>query len=95
MCFAGAPDQRRQANAIRTYLIASFPEKAAEAGRIDRPARSSCERATPTRAPHDPLARLDGMLWWSASSPTTSAASIPKTGEAKEYPIPVKGGHTG
>ena len=96
---AGAPINDEQANAIRTYLIANFPEKARpKPVVIDGPVKVKFrEWATPTPGarPHDPLATPDGMLWWSGQFANNIGRVDPKTGETKEYPIPIKGGPHG
>ncbi len=50
---------------------------------------------TPGSRPHDPLATPDGALWWSGQFANRLGRLDPKTGEMKEYPIPVKGGPHG
>ena len=93
------PINDEQANAIRTYLIASFPEKARpKPVVIDGRSRSSSREwahADARPRPHDPLATPDGMLWWSGQFANSIGRVDPKTGEMKEYPIPVKGGPHG
>jgi virginiamycin B lyase len=96
---AGAPINDDQARAIKTYLIASFPEKARpKPVVIDGPVKVKFrEWATPTPGsrPHDPLATPDGALWWSGQFANLIGRLDPKTGEMKEYPIPIKGGPHG
>ncbi len=88
---AGAPITQEQANQIKSYLIASFPEK-------PRPKKVKFHiwsTPTPGSRPHDPLAMPDGTLWWSGQYANRLGRLDPKTGEMKEYPIPVLGGPHG
>jgi len=50
---------------------------------------------TPGSRPHDPLAMPDGTLWWSGQFANRLGRLDPKTGEMKEYPIPIRGGPHG
>jgi len=96
---AGAPITADQAKEIKQYLIAAFPE-------LPRPKPVAIEGpvkikfhvwATPTPGsrPHDPLAMPDGTLWWSGQFANRLGRLDPRTGEMKEYPIPIKGGPHG
>jgi len=96
---AGAPITQEQANQIKSYLIASFPEKPRpKPAMIDGPVKVKFHiwnTPTPGSRPHDPLAMPDGTLWWSGQFANRLGRLDPKTGEMKEYPIPVLGGPHG
>src|SRR5258708_2298408 len=96
---AAAPLTPAQADQIKTYLIASFPEKPRpKPAVIDGPVKVKFHVwNTPTLGsrPHDPLAMPDGTLWWSGQFANRLGRLDPKTGEMKEYPIPVLGGPHG
>jgi virginiamycin B lyase len=99
MMAAGAPITREQGRQIRDYLIASFPEKprpkpAAISGAVQVKFRE-WSLPTPGERPHDPLAMPDGSLWWSGQFANRLGRLDPKTGEMKEYPIPINGGPHG
>jgi virginiamycin B lyase len=99
MMAAGAPITHQQGNQIRDYLIASFPEKprpmpAAISGPVQVKFRE-WSLPTPGERPHDPLAMPDGSLWWSGQFANRLGRLDPKTGEMKEYPIPINGGPHG
>ncbi len=99
MMAAGAPITREQGNQIRDYLIASFPEKprpmpAAINGQVQVKFHE-WSLPTPGERPHDPLAMPDGSLWWSGQFANRLGRLDPKTGEMKEYPIPINGGPHG
>jgi virginiamycin B lyase len=99
MMAAGAPVTREQGNQIRDYLIASFPEKPRPApAAISGPVQVKFHEwslPTPGERPHDPLAMPDGSLWWSGQFANRLGRLDPKTGEMKEYPIPINGGPHG
>ena len=66
---AGSPINDAQAEQIKAYLIASFPEKprpkpAAINGQVQIKFQQ-WSLPTPGERPHDPLAMPDGSLWWS------------------------------
>jgi virginiamycin B lyase len=96
---AGAPINDAQAKEIKAYLIASFPEKPRpKPAVIDGPIRVKFQTwtvPTPGSRPHDPLATPDGMLWWSGQFANRLGRVDPRTGETKEYPIPVHAGPHG
>jgi virginiamycin B lyase len=96
---AGSPINADQAKEIKAYLVASFPEKPRpKPVHIDGPVRvkfTQWNTPTPGSRPHDPLATPDGMLWWSGQYANTLGRLDPKTGELKEFKIPVKGGPHG
>jgi virginiamycin B lyase len=96
---AGAPISDDQARQIKAYLIASFPEKPRpKPAVIDGPVQVKFQQwslPTPGERPHDPLAMPDGSLWWSGQFANRLGRLDPKTGEMKEYPIPIKGGPHG
>jgi virginiamycin B lyase len=99
MMAAGAPITREQGIQIRDYLIASFPEKprpkpVAISGAVQVKFRE-WSLPTPGERPHDPLAMPDGSLWWSGQFANRLGRLDPKTGEMKEYPIPINGGPHG
>ena len=99
MMSAGAPITREQGDQIKAYLIASFPEKprpkpAAINGAVQVKFRE-WSLPTPGERPHDPLAMPDGSLWWSGQFANRLGRLDPKTGEMKEYPIPILGGPHG
>jgi virginiamycin B lyase len=99
MMAAGAPITREQGNQIRDYLIASFPEKPRpKPAAISGPVQVKFHEwslPTPGERPHDPLAMPDGSLWWSGQFANRLGRLDPKTGEMKEYPIPINGGPHG
>jgi virginiamycin B lyase len=99
MMAAGAPITRDQGNQIRDYLIASFPEKPRpKPAAISGPVQVKFHEwslPTPGERPHDPLAMPDGSLWWSGQFANRLGRLDPKTGEMKEYPIPINGGPHG
>jgi virginiamycin B lyase len=96
---AGAPIDDAQAEQIKAYLIANFPEKPRpKPAMIAGPVQVKFQQwtvPTPGSRPHDPLATPDGALWWSGQFANRLGRLDPKTGEMKEYPIPVKGGPHG
>jgi virginiamycin B lyase len=96
---AGAPINEEQAKQIKAYLIASFPETPRpKPVQIAGPVRvkfTQWNTPTPGSRPHDPLATPDGALWWSGQFANRLGRLDPKTGEMKEYPIPVRGGPHG
>ncbi len=99
MMAAGAPITREQGEQIKAYLIASFPEKPRpKPAAISGPVQVKFHEwtlPTPGERPHDPLAMPDGSLWWSGQFANRLGRLDPKTGEMKEYPIPIKGGPHG
>jgi virginiamycin B lyase len=99
MMAAGAPITREQGNQIRDYLISSFPEKPRPMpAAISGPVQVKFQEwslPTPGERPHDPLAMPDGSLWWSGQFANRLGRLDPKTGDMKEYPIPIKGGPHG
>jgi virginiamycin B lyase len=99
MMNAGAPITQAQSKEIKDYLIASFPEKPRpKPVLIDGPVKVKFQQwnvPTPGSRPHDPLATPDGALWWSGQFANRLGRLDPKTGEMKEYPIPIKGGPHG
>jgi len=96
---AGAPITADQAKEIKQYLIASFPEgPRPKPAVIDGPIKVKFDIwnvPTPGSRPHDPLATPDGAIWWSGQFANRLGRLDPKTGEMKEYPIPVLGGPHG
>ena len=96
---AGAPITDTQATLIKAYLTASFPEKPRpKPAMIDGPIQVKFQiwpLPTPGSRPHDPLATPDGALWWSGQFANRLGRLDPKTGEMKEYPIPVHAGPHG
>jgi virginiamycin B lyase len=99
MMAAGAPITREQGIQIRDYLIANFPEKPRpKPVAISGPVQVKFHEwslPTPGERPHDPLAMPDGSLWWSGQFANRLGRLDPKTGEMKEYPIPINGGPHG
>src|SRR5712671_2110656 len=99
MAAAGAPVNDAEIKQIKAYLIASFPEKPRpQPAKIGGPVQvkfTQWNTPTPGSRPHDPLATPDGALWWSGQFANRLGRLDPKTGEMKEYPIPVKGGPHG
>jgi virginiamycin B lyase len=97
MAAAGAPINQDQIKQIREYLIANFPEKPRpKPAAINGPVQLKFQIwpvPTPGSRPHDPLAMPDGTLWWSGQFANRLGRLDPKTGEMKEYPIPVRGPH--
>ena len=96
---AGAPISDEQASQIKAYLTASFPEKPRpKPAAINGPVQVKFQQwslPVPGERPHDPLAMPDGSLWWSGQFANRLGRLDPKTGEMKEYPIPIKGGPHG
>jgi virginiamycin B lyase len=96
---AGAPITAEQAGQIKAYLIANFPEKPRpQPAHLAGPVQVKFQiwkTPTPGSRPHDPLATPDGMLWWSGQFANRLGRLDPKTGEAKEFPIPIRGGPHG
>jgi len=96
---AGAPITDDQAHQITAYLIANFPEKPrpkpAQLGGPVQVKFQIWKTPTPGSRPHDPLATADGALWWSGQFANRLGRLDPKTGDMKEYPIPVRGGPHG
>ncbi|MEA2990572.1 MAG: virginiamycin lyase [Alphaproteobacteria bacterium] len=96
---AGAAIDDAEVKQISDYLIANYlglerPKATIVAG----PANVKFKTwATPTPGsrPHDPLATPDGMIWWSGQFANRLGRLDPKTGEMKEFPIPVRGGPHG
>jgi virginiamycin B lyase len=99
MVSAGAPINQDEANQIRDYLTAAFPGKPRpKPVLVDGPAKVEFKEwptPTPGSRPHDPLATPDGALWWSGQFANKIGRLDPKTGEMKEYPLPVKSGPHG
>jgi virginiamycin B lyase len=99
MMAAGAPITQAQNEEIRKYLIANFPEKPRPMpAAIGGPVQVNFkvwDLPTPGERPHDPLAMPDGSLWWSGQFANRLGRLDPKTGEFKEYPIPIRGGPHG
>jgi virginiamycin B lyase len=82
---------------LEDYLIKNFPEKPKPAG-VDRPgpARVSIkvwQVPTPGSRPHDPLAALDGAIWYTGQMANVLGRLDPRTGQFKEYPL--KPDHSG
>ena len=96
---AGAPITDAQAKEIKSYLISVYPEKPRPSpAKIDGPVKVKFDiwhTPTPGSRPHDPLAMPDGTLWWSGQFANRLGHLDPKTGEMKEYPIPVRAGPHG
>src|SRR4051794_23932846 len=99
MAAAGAPVNADEIKQIKAYLTAVFPEKPRpQPAKIGGPVQvkfTQWNTPTPGSRPHDPLATPDGALWWSGQFANLLGRLDPKTGEMKEYPIPVKGGPHG
>jgi len=96
---AGAPITDAQVKEISDYLIANYRGlDRPKANIVAGPANVRFKlwpTPTPGSRPHDPLATPDGALWWSGQFANRLGRLDPKTGEMKEYPIPVRGGPHG
>jgi len=99
MAAAGAPVNDAQIKEIKAYLTSVFPERPRpQPAKIGGPVQvkfTQWNTPTPGSRPHDPLATPDGALWWSGQFANRLGRLDPKTGEMKEYPIPVRGGPHG
>src|SRR5262245_51355972 len=80
-----------QADAIVPYLATHFPEKPApQAVVIPGPASVSFkEWIVPSLGsrPHDPLASMDGSIWWTGMFANVLGRLDPKSGQMKEFPL--------
>jgi virginiamycin B lyase len=89
--------QPDQLATVSEYLVKNFPEKPRPAGvLIAGPAQVSIKAwqvPTPGSRPHDPLATMDGALWYSGQMANVLGRLDPKTGQFKEYPL--KTAHSG
>ena len=96
---AGAPITEAQVTEISDYLIANYRGlDRPKANIVAGPANVKFKvwaTPTPGSRPHDPLATPDGMIWWSGQFANLLGRLDPKTGEMKEFPIPVRGGPHG
>jgi len=76
---------------ITDYLTNNFPEKQKPAGVvIEGPAKVSIKTwpvPTPGSRPHDPLATMDGSLWYTGQMSGVLGRLDPKTGNFKEFPL--------
>src|SRR5262249_55766109 len=95
----GRPINAARVKEISGYFIANYPGLKRRARVfIAGPANVKFQvwdTPTPGSRPHDPLATPDGKIWWSGQFANRLGYVDPKTGEKKEYPIPVKGGPHG
>jgi len=87
----GVPVPKDQLAAMTAYLAKTYPEKAkAPAVLVKGPAKVSMkawQAATPGTRPHDPLAAMDGSLWYTGQMANVLGRIDPKTGKVKEYPL--------
>jgi virginiamycin B lyase len=99
MASAGAPINKDEIVKIRDYLNASFPGKPRpQPVLVSGPVEVKFQEwtvPTPGSRPHDPLATPDGMLWWSGQFANKLGRLDPKTGEMKEFELPVRSGPHG
>ncbi len=81
-----------QLETMTAYLTKNFPEKGKPAGVvIPGPAKVSIKEwqvPTPGSRPHDPLATVDGSLWYTGNTGALIGKLDPKTGAVTEYKIP-------
>lgn len=80
-----------QVATITEYLVKNFPEKTKPAGvLLAGPAKAWMQMwplPTPGSRPHDPLATVDGALWYTGQMVNVLGRIDPKTGNIKEYPL--------
>jgi len=80
-----------QLETMTAYLTKNFPEKGKPAGVvIPGPAKVSIKEwqvPTPGSRPHDPLATVDGSLWYTGQMANVLGRLDPKTGRFKEYSL--------
>src|SRR5260370_23585225 len=94
---AQLPDDQLQA--LATYLAENFPEKpAAQGTMIPGPAQVSFKEwvvPTPGSHPHDPLASLDGTIWYTGQMANALGHIEPATGRITEFhpDTPMSGPH--
>jgi virginiamycin B lyase len=83
-----SPDQVAM---VTDYLTKNFPEKPKPAGVvIEGPAKVSIKTwpvPTPGSRPHDPLATMDGSIWYTGQLAGVLGRLDPKTGSFKEFPL--------
>jgi len=83
-----SPDQ---VATITDYLTKNFPEKPKPAGVvIPGPLQVAIKTwpvPTPGSRPHDPLATMDGSLWYTGQMAGVLGRLDPKTGSFKEFPL--------
>jgi len=76
---------------ITEYVTKNFPEKAKPAGVvIPGPLQVSIKTwpvPTPGSRPHDPLATMDGSIWYTGQLAGVLGRLDPKTGSFKEFPL--------
>ena len=96
----GAPLSGDQLETLSSYLAKNFPEKPATAGTIiSGPAEVSFKEwvvPTPGSRPHDPLAALDGTIWYTGQMANALGHIEPLSGRITEYhpDIPMSGPHS-
>ena len=94
---AQLPDD--QMATLATYLAKNFPEKAKPQGAIvPGPAQVNFREwalPTPGSRPHDPLASLDGTIWYTGQMVNALGHIDPTTGRITEYhlDVPMSGPH--
>ena len=94
---AQLPDD--QLGTLVTYLAENFPEKAKPEGAIvPGPAQVTFREwalPTPGSRPHDPLASLDGTIWYTGQMANALGHIDPTTGRITEYHLdtPMSGPH--
>jgi virginiamycin B lyase len=80
-----------QLETMTAYLTKNFPEKPKPAAVIVpgpvKVAMTEWPVPTPGSRPHDPLATLDGSLWYTGQMANVLGRLDPKTGAFKEYPL--------
>jgi virginiamycin B lyase len=80
-----------QAATMTEYLIKNFPEKAKPAGVVipgaARVSMKVWQVPIPGSRPHDPLAAMDGSLWYTGQMANVLGRLDPRTGRFKEYPL--------
>jgi virginiamycin B lyase len=95
MLNVGAPMPKDRVEVVQNYLIKNFPEKPAPPavvvpGNVEVSFKEWTV-PTPGSRPHDPLAGLDGSVWYSGHMAGVLGRIDPKTGDIKEFHLKTPG----
>src|SRR5215471_10297043 len=87
----GVPVPKEEIEPLTRYLIANFPERPRLAAVIIAgPVEAAIKLwpvPTPGSRPHDPLATMDGAIWYTGQLSGKLGRLNPKSGDIKEYPL--------
>ncbi|HTN72263.1 MAG TPA: cytochrome C [Methylomirabilota bacterium] len=99
MINVGSSLPRDQIAEVTQYLTKNFPERPRPAAVVIPGSAKVIIKEwivpTPGSRPHDPLATVDGAIWYTGQFANVLGRLDPKTGKIKEYPLTPKAGPHG